>query len=252
MCLVFAAYKYLPGYRLVIVANRDEFHSRASASAAPWDDAHGIIAGRDLEAGGTWLGVTRAGRFSALTNFREASAVQANPPSRGALVADFLRTACPTDEYLSTMQRDSARYNGFNLLVDDGDSLGYCSNRDRTFKSLDPGLYGLSNHLLDTPWPKVTSGKRRLAQLFARGELPSHAELFGVIADIEIPAQDLLPNTGVSPEYQRVLSPAFIRSPGYGTRATTLVGFRYDGSGFLLERSYDAHGRASVTVEHKF
>lgn len=252
MCLVFAALNLIPEYRLVIVANRDEFYGRASAPAARWQHAPQVIAGRDLEAGGSWLGVTEDGRFAALTNYRESGSVHSNPPSRGALVADFLHSRATTDEYLAGKQPDVSRYNGFNLLVDDGDTLGYCSNRAPLFQALQPGLYGLSNHLLDTPWPKVENGKQRLDMLFATGTLPDFESLFDVMTDQQIPVPERLPHTGVSPEYERVLSPAFIRSPSYGTRATTLVGLGVSGGGFLLERSYDETGQAVATVEHRF
>ncbi|MEM7505074.1 MAG: NRDE family protein [Pseudomonadota bacterium] len=183
MCLVFAAYRYVPGYRLLVVANRDEYHSRATAAADYWSDAPDILAGRDLEAGGSWLGVTRDGRFATLTNYREAVAAYANPPSRGQLVTGFLSGAESSGDFLASLSQHAHRYNGFNLLVDDGESLGYCSNRDAVPTQLEPGLYGLSNHLLDTPWPKVESGKRRLGALLANGTLPDFEALFDIMLD---------------------------------------------------------------------
>ena len=148
MCLIFAAYRYVPGYSLVVVANRDEFHARATAPAHWWDDAPDVLAGRDLEAGGTWLGVDKQGRFAALTNYREGAAQHLNPPSRGALVSDFLLSREPTSEYMRALDKTARNYNGFNLLTYDGTVFGYCSNREGSFSQLDPGLYGLSNHHL--------------------------------------------------------------------------------------------------------
>ncbi|MEM7406667.1 MAG: NRDE family protein [Pseudomonadota bacterium] len=252
MCLVFAAYRYVPGYRLLVVANRDEYHGRATAAAEYWDDAPAILAGRDLEAGGSWLGITRDGRFATLTNYREAVAAYADPPSRGQLVTNFLNGRESTGRFLAALHGDAHRYNGFNLLVDDGESLGYCSNRDAPQVALEPGLYGLSNHLLDTPWPKVESGKRRLGALLANGTVPDHETLFGIMRDRVIPPEDLWPQTGVPRDFERVLTPAFVLTAAYGTRATTLVGLRDDGGGFLLERAFDADGRELSTVEHQF
>ena len=242
MCLIFVANRCVDGYRLLVVANRDEFHARQSAPVHQWDDAPDIIAGRDLEAGGTWLGVTQAGRFAALTNYSEGGGTGGSRPSRGALVSGFLRKAHSTGTYLTELSESKAEYSGFNLLVDDGHTLGYTSNRGGTLHALDAGIYGLSNHLLDTPWPKVEDGKRALSELVAPGQLPDADALFAIMGA----ASDL----GVDAEHDaraRARSQAFILGDFYGTRATTITAITEDGSGWLMERRFDADGRAIAT-----
>lgn len=253
MCLVFAAYRTVPGYALVVVANRDEYYARATAPMHWWEDAPAVLAGRDLEAGGTWLGVARSGegRFATLTNYREGAAQHANPPSRGALVSEFLTSDTGTQAYMGRLGKDAHRYNGFNLLAYDGGVLGYCSNRDDSFIELSPGLYGLSNHLLDTPWPKVQQGKAALARLFSEGAMPDAEALFDVMGSQHLPPPEALPSTGVSPEFERVLSPVFVRSPAYGTRSSAVVALTEAGDGFMVERLFDDNGRATATTRHE-
>ena len=163
MCLIYLAWRRHPRYPLVVAANRDEYHARPAAPAHWWEDAPGVLAGRDLEAGGTWMGVTRGGRFAAVTNYHDpAAGRRAGAPSRGALVGAFLTGGEPAPEYLDRVVEEGRRYNGFCLLAMDGETLAFASNRSPGAMRLDPGVYGLSNHLLDTPWPKVTEGKAEL------------------------------------------------------------------------------------------
>ncbi|HND25340.1 MAG TPA: NRDE family protein [Rhodocyclaceae bacterium] len=254
MCLILVAWQARADYPLVVAANRDEFFARPAAAAAWWDDAPALFAGRDLEAGGTWLGLSRQGRFAALTNFRDPARVRAGAPSRGALVADFLQGRESTDDALARLAAEGPRYNGFNLLLSDGVTLGvFESEADsgrRAGRRLAPGLYALSNHLLDTPWPKVSAGKSRLAR--ALDALPDDTPLRDLLRD-DRPAPDAaLPRTGVSLAWERMLSSAFIRAPGYGTRCSTVIVRDRFGWTRVVESTWDAHGRESGRVAERF
>jgi uncharacterized protein with NRDE domain len=252
MCLIFVANRCVPGYRLVVVANRDEFHARPSTAIHRWHDASHVLAGRDLEAGGTWLGVTARGRFAALTNYADSGAASANRPSRGALVSGFLRDEVSATDYLDGLHERRAHYSGFNLLVDDGGGLGYVSNRGDALHPLTAGIYGLSNHLLDTPWPKVKAGKAKLAALLQDGELPDTEALFEMMGTAS--------NLGADAEHNaaaRAHSQAFILGEHYGTRATTVVAVAEQSdecaaNGWLLERRFDEHGHSLATEQLNF
>lgn len=250
MCTLLFAWQVDPARPLIVAANRDEFHARPTAAASIWprddkddDDAPEIVAGRDLQAGGTWLGVTREGRFAALTNVREPFV--APPPgarSRGGLVAEFLRGRAAPDEYLAGLAPDA--YAGFNLVVGDRSSLWYLSNRSGPARALGPGVYGVSNAALDTPWPKVRRGRENLARLVAAGAASPEAVL-ALLAD-RAPAPDAeLPDTGVGLVMERVLSPLCVVSPGYGTRSSTALTIHRDGVVEFRERSHDAPGDGS-------
>lgn len=221
MCLILLAWQAHPDYPLVVAANRDEFFSRRTAAADFWEDAPNVLAGRDLEAGGTWLGVTRNGRFAALTNYRDPARNTMEAPSRGELVRRFLIGGQSAEDYLSELESCADRYNGFNLIFGDPDGLWCFSNCGEGEQALAPGVYGLSNHLLDTPWPKVARGKSALNG--ALQALPNEAPLFALLRDDSIAPDDALPRTGVSLEWERLLSAAFVRSPQYGTRSATVL-----------------------------
>lgn len=239
MCLILLAYESHPACRLVVAANRDEFYARPTRRAAFWEDAPDVLAGRDLTHGGTWLGVTRAGRVAAVTNFRDPSRQSADAPSRGHLVGDFLRGAETPRSYLERLAARASAYNGFNLLVGDARGLYYFSNREGEVRELTPGLYGLSNHLLDTPWPKVERGKTALSEVLEKSDGPPAAEqLFGLLAGREPAPDDALPDTGVGLEAERMLSPLFIGGAGYGTRSSTVVLFERAGRVTFAERSF--------------
>jgi uncharacterized protein with NRDE domain len=241
MCLILLAWHAHPDYPLVVAANRDEFFARPSAPAAFWEESPQVLAGRDLEAGGTWLGVSRNGRFAALTNYREGVQKNAHPtpPSRGALVADFLTGSSDPEAYLAGLATRGAAYNGFNLFVGDHQRLGYCTNRGAGAcapRWLAPGIYGLSNHLLDTPWPKLASAKAAFAKALA--DLPRQETFFDLLADREIVPDPHLPETGVPLDWERLLSAVFVSSPTYGTRASTLLTMCGDGEVRLIECSF--------------
>ncbi|GAB3262071.1 NRDE family protein [Chitinimonas naiadis] len=217
MCLI--AFQWNPDSAspLLVVANRDEFYARPAAAADWWDDGM-TLAGRDLKAGGTWMGVTRQGRFAALTNYRDPSRVKADAPSRGALVAAFLQGQASSADFIGVLRLDAPRYNDFNLLLYDGQRLlGYESRQDRTLR-FGRGIHAVSNAGFDTPWPKVEILKAGLARDAADDDA-----LLALLADPRRAEDSRLPQTGVPLEWERALSAAFIRTPDYGTRASSLV-----------------------------
>jgi len=250
MCLILVAWRVHPDYPLVVAANRDEFFARPAAEAAWWKDAKNVFAGRDLEAGGTWLGLGRDGRFAGLTNFRDPPRNRNDAPSRGALVADFLTGNESTAAALARLQAQGPRYNAFNLFVSDGDSLGIYESASGSARILEPGIYALSNHLLDTPWPKVTAGKSRLAR--ALRALPDDTPLRELLRD-DRPAPDAaLPRTGVSLAWERMLSSAFIRAPGYGTRCSTVITRDRHGWMHVTESTWSDVGLEAGRVVERF
>jgi uncharacterized protein with NRDE domain len=250
MCLVLLAWRVHPQYPLVLAANRDEFYARAAAAAAWWDAPRGLLAGRDLSAGGTWLGVTRDARFAVLTNYRNPGQHDERAPSRGTLVPRVLAHPVPLEATLGWLGREARAYNGFNLLFSDGERLGIFESVPGAGRELPPGVYGLSNHLLDTPWPKVTAAKSQLAAALAR--LPQDAPLLELLRDDRPAADHELPRTGLSLDWERLLSSAFIRAPGYGTRCSTIVLQDRRGTLRFEEWSWNAAGTASGSVRHEF
>ena len=238
MCLVLLAPHTHSAYPLVLAANRDERSGRPAAPAAWWDDAPHVLAGRDLEAGGTWMGVARDGRWAAVTNVREPSVPQRpGAPSRGALVADFLRGSSSAEAYLAALAPRAGEWNGFNLLAGDGAGVAWLSNRAPGPVRVEPGVHGLSNALLDTPWPKVERGRGDLARILAGPEDQLEAALFRTLALRDAAPDARLPDTGVGVELERALSSLFIDMPGYGTRASTVLLIRHDGLVRLTERT---------------
>ena len=238
MCLIVFAWKLVPGMPLFAAANRDEFYERPARAAGWWDDHPQIYAGRDLRGGGTWIGITRDGRFAMVTNIRAPGEQHADAPSRGALVADFLRGTLSPERYVAEVADHATRYNGFNLLVGDREQLVWYSNGRvddaRNGKPLAPGIYGVSNGTLDAPWPKVVRSKAQFASLLCQGA--PHDAYFEMLADTTRAPDCRLPKTGVDIEWERILSAACIESPHYGTRASTLVQVFDEGVPVLNER----------------
>lgn len=223
---------------MVFVGNRDEFHARPTAAAHWWDDSSDLLAGRDLQAGGTWLGASRRGRFAVVTNFREAK-VESGERSRGDLVVRYLR-GMGDAEHWRTLEAQADLYGGFNLLFTDGRTLGYFSNRGMQRKSLEPGVYALSNHFLDTPWPKVTRIKWDLSQqLLGQWD---ESKLLRLLRNREEALDSDLPDTGVGSELERFLSPAFIIGNEYGTRCSSVVTLSDPGVFGFTERRYGPGG----------
>jgi len=241
LCLIVLAWKPSPTTHLAVAANRDEFLARRAVPAVWWADAPDVLAGRDLEAGGTWLGVTRGGRFAALTNFRDASAPRKDgAPSRGALAADFLRSDAAAADYVAAVQPGADRYHGFSLLVSDGAELWSFSNVAGDPDRLAPGVWGLSNHLLETPWPKVTTARSRLEVALRTTNDAEELErrLLDLLEDRTTAPDGALPATGLPPDWERALSAAFVEFPGYGTRASTTLVIGTDGTVRFTERSF--------------
>ena len=242
MCLIAFAIDSHPRYSLVLVANRDEYRVRRTDPCDYWGDAPHVLGGRDLQAGGTWIGVTTGGKLAAVTNYRDARHQVVHPPSRGLLVADYLRDDNMTPDDLSAyLGRSGNSYNGLNLLYGTFGQLRYYTNRGGSSGPVNPGIHALSNHLLDTHWPKVVSAKERLTHLLQQPE-PTAAELLRVLADPTPFAGELLPDTGIGPERERLLSPLFITNDVYGTRSTTLILVGLDGEVTMAEQGHDTPG----------
>ncbi|MCL2831020.1 MAG: NRDE family protein [Betaproteobacteria bacterium] len=272
MCLILVAWQVHPDYPLVVAANRDEFFARPTAPAAFWAESPHILAGRDLEAGGTWLGLAFAGQkpqlpglpkafpsggalrfpaFAALTNYRDPGSERIGAPSRGSLVADFLQSAAKSlpgtektmlAQYFSSVSARVSAYNGFNLLAAANGRLGYITNRGKAFSVcwLASGIYGLSNHLLNTPWPKLDSARSAFAASLQR--LPDDSAFFALLSNDKPAPDDQLPSTGIPLAWERMLSSIFIKSPEYGTRASTLLAVRRTGEALFIERSFGPGG----------
>jgi uncharacterized protein with NRDE domain len=250
MCLVLLAWRGHAKFPCVIAANRDEMHSRPTAPAHWWQTQPAILGGRDLSAGGTWLGMTRSGRFAALTNYRDPEQRREPAPSRGALVTSILTSGDTVAQSLERLCAVSANYNGFNLLFSDGEQLAVFESVAGSGRELGPGIYGLSNHLLDTPWPKVETAKSRLSQALLN--FSSADPLLELLRD-DRPAPDpLLPRTGVSLEWERLLSSAFVRATDYGTRCSTVVRIDESRNACFDEWSWDAEGKLTGAVSLQF
>lgn len=256
MCLLAFSWKSHSRYRFIFAGNRDEFHARPAAPADWWNDAPTVFGGRDLEAGGSWLGMNRDGRFAVVTNFREPDLRPAGKRSRGELVNAFLAGVGDAAEYLQFMEDHADRYAGFNLLFGNvlhDAALFYVSNRDglaRDERIVTSGIHALSNHLLDTPWPKVQRLRQRFTTELERDQ-PRVQALLEFLDDTE-PASDAeLPSTGISPEWERRLSPAKIVGNVYGTRASTVIAVDHDGSCEFIERRFSSDGSiAGESREH--
>jgi uncharacterized protein with NRDE domain len=250
MCLILIAWRGAAKYPCVIAANRDELHSRPAAPAHWWRSRPPILAGRDLSAGGTWLGMTRSGRFAAHNNFRDPEQRRPGTPSRGTLVASILMSSDSLERNLERLREISASYNGFSVLFSDGERLAIYESARGSGRILGPGIYGLSNHLLDTPWPKVQTAKSRLSR--ALTDLGSTDALLALLRD-EAPApDDQLPRTGVSLEWERLLSSAFVRAADYGTRCSTVLRIDENRHACFDEWSWDAAGAPSGAVSLQF
>ncbi|WP_142826000.1 NRDE family protein [Planococcus soli] len=237
MCLINLQFRKHPTYKLIVAANRDEFYGRPAAPAHFWDDEPHILAGRDLTGMGTWLGVTKQGRIAALTNFRDPTNLESGRLSRGEVVKNFLAGTTSPIEYLQTI--DPKQYAGFNIIIGDAEKLVYYNNIQEESYDIPPGIHGLSNHFLNTPWPKVTKGKERLASYMAETEKADLDKIFTILTDEEHAPDTHLPDTGVGLDLERMLSPMFIKTPDYGTRSATVVLVSHDGTLTFAERNYE-------------
>jgi uncharacterized protein with NRDE domain len=222
MCLIVLANNFHKNYKLILAANRDEFYNRPTLPTDFWEDNPDLLAGKDLEAGGTWLGITKSGKYAAITNFREPKSFRKDAPSRGKLTTQFLLGNTKPDKYVSSLMKDSNNYNGYNLLVGNPNELYFYSNKINRPQKLVPGIYGLSNHLLDTPWTKVVRSKEAFKEVVKDDKL-SVKKLFDLLSDKTLPPDIELPNTGMGIEIERMAAPVFIESPSYGTRCSTVI-----------------------------
>jgi uncharacterized protein with NRDE domain len=253
MCLLVAAWKSHPHYRLIVAANRDEFHERPSAPLGWWNDDPRILSGRDLRASGSWMGVSRSGRFGVVTNFRDLEAApSADAPSRGMLVARLLAGTHSPQEYLDDLRASAPHYAGFNLLAGGPRELCYFSNRDGAgVRTLETGIYGLSNHLLDAPWPKLRRTRARFAELLSGPDVETES-LFDMLGDRRPAAENETPETGLPPEWERALSAPFVIHERYGTRCSTLLLVERDGRTIVHERRFDHGGAHTGTTRIEF
>ncbi|KJZ48685.1 NRDE family protein [Pseudomonas fluorescens] len=245
MCLIVFAWR--PGHAqpLIVAANRDEFYARPSLPLAQWPEAPHVHAGRDLEAGGTWLGVGANGRFAALTNIRDPHQPPARK-SRGELVARFLTGDMPIDDYLADVGGRSLEYSGFNLLIGNANELWHFNARETEAVMLPPGVYGLSNAGLDTPWPKLLKARAALEEVL---DDPQPQALLALLNDPQTAPFAELPDTGVGLATETLLSSVFIASPTYGTRASTALIVQADGTRWMVERSFGPYGGHLGEVE---
>ncbi len=238
MCLIVFANNYHPDYKLILAANRDEFYKRPALPAKFWDDHPELLAGKDLEAGGTWLGISKNGRFSAITNFRDPESLKKTKTSRGQLTTDFLLSSTSPEDYIKSLINAAGNYNGFNLLVGTLSDLYFFSNRLEKPQKLKPGVYGLSNHLLDTPWTKVVKSKNALKEIIKDDKL-SVDKLFELLSDTTVPPDNELPDTGVGIEIERIAAPVFIKNEFYGTRSSTVILIDKNDNVLFVEKSLD-------------
>jgi uncharacterized protein with NRDE domain len=249
MCLILFAHRVVPGTPLIVAANRDEHFNRPATPAAIWDDHPGILAGRDLSEGGTWLGVSTSGRFAALTNFRNPATHRADAPSRGMLVKAFLVGQMSARTYVEDIVREAVPYNGFCLLVGDGRELFFYSNRAEAPVDVEPGVHGLANDLLDTPWPKVVKGRAGLEKLT---RVPFAFDEYLALLDDPTPAADCdLPKRGRDLERERRHSALRILSPDYGTRCSTVLRINAEGTIDFAERSFHPDGGIAADVRYQ-
>jgi uncharacterized protein with NRDE domain len=245
MCLIVFANNTHPKYKLIFAANRDEFYNRPSEQADYWTEHPDLLAGKDLQAGGTWMGITKRGRFAAITNFRDLKNHRNDAPSRGNLTLDFLVNDVTPEEYYNGLKSELNSYNGFNLILGNIDELYYFSNKTEELKKLESGIHGISNAILDTPWPKVEKSKLQLKRLIEYQNIHPW-EVLNILDDTSPAKDEELPDTGVGLELERTLSSIFIKSEKYGTRSSTTVTVDKHNSVRFVEKTYFANtGRFS-------
>lgn len=252
MCILFIAVDQHPDYPLIIAANRDEFHERPTAQSHFWTDHADLLAGRDLQAQGTWMGMTRGGRISALTNVRDPQKILPDATTRGELVTHFLLNSTSQNEYLDTLRTTKDNYNGYNLLFGDWHELWvYNNHTDQTNKLL-PGFYGLSNADLNSPWPKINQGVAQLKAHCLTSNKIDTDTLFDILLDQTQSTDDLLPKTGVPIEWERKLSSVFIKSEEYGTRSATLLMIDRHGCANWIEHTFNPEGQNTHQQQFSF
>lgn len=250
MCLIVFAYKIVPGSPLILAGNRDEFYQRPAEKAHLWKTEPSVIAGKDKKAGGTWLGLSANGRVAAITNYRDMSSIKTSAPSRGDIVKDALLSPLSTKEYLQKLKKSAGDYNGFNLITGTREKLFYFSNITMQISGLNPGLYGISNALLDTPWPKTVWAKNRFREILNSGNRKTD-DYFSMLANSKKYPPEKLPETGLSLEMEKAVSSVFIKTEDYGTRCSTVLQL-FDNSNFYFEERAYRPGSQTVDSQQVF
>jgi len=248
MCLCLFAINESEEFPFILIANRDEYRKRPAAKAAFWEDEPTVLAGRDLEGMGTWLGTNTAGKIAFLTNYRHPDFFGRKGPTRGKLVSNFLTSDVDAESYLKVIESPEA-YNGFNLVVGTAKELFYYSNVENEVKAIRSGVHGLSNAFLDTSWPKVDDGKAKLKAAIDAGAIDTD-NLFSILHDSSFAKEEDLPQTGVGPEFEKLLSAKFINTPDYGTVCSTVIKVDRNGTCFFSERTFDISGTQTEEVKH--
>lgn len=249
MCLNIFSYKAHPDYKLIIAANRDEFYARKTEAAQFWSNKTDLLAGKDLEQGGTWLGITKTGKFSFITNYRDPKSFRKDAPSRGALVSDYLSGSLGPEQYLKSIS-ETQHYNGFNLVVGDLTELCYFSNVENKIRRLDAGFYAVSNALLDTPWKKLVTGKNAVETVIKQNNFNAE-DLFSALHNEQKADDSELPRTDVPYEIEKLISSMFIKSETYGTVCSTVVLIDNDNRVQFFERTYNPL-KENKTVSFEF
>lgn len=251
MCLIFISLHQHPKYKLIVAANRDEFYQRKTEAAHWWKDHPHILGGRDLEAQGTWMGITRSGKVSMITNYRDPQHINPQAPSRGQLVSDFLAGREGALPYLHQVEKSAHLYNGFNLITGNVNELFYLSNYKKGIDRIADGFHGLSNHLLNTPWPKVERGKEKLRTILEQPSIIIDS-LFEAMYDEQIAVDNQLPATGLPLERERALSSMFIKTPNYGSRCSTVIMVDHQDHVLFAERIFNLETFESKTQAFEF
>jgi len=247
MCLILFSWDNHPKYKLILAANRDEFYERPTSTLNQWEETPSILAGKDLTGGGTWMGVNQDNKWTAITNHRNPKRVLQNAPSRGDLTMDFLVGRDDEKSYYTNKKSSLEAYNGFNLLVGSFQKLAYFNNVDKEYQELESGIYGLSNAVLDTPWPKLSKAKERFSEIIGKPTFQKE-EFLTVLQDKELADDEALPQTGVSYEWEKAVSAICIDTPKYGTCCSTIITLTHEGQGEITEVSYPVGSRKK---EHK-
>ncbi|MEQ8523729.1 NRDE family protein [Gracilimonas sp.] len=252
MCLITFAYKSHPRYDLILAGNRDEFYGRPTREAKFWSEEGNpnILAGKDLEAGGTWLGVHKSGKWSALTNYRDPSIKKEDPPSRGEIVLDYLKANQTAMDYLADLSKKAELYNGFNLLVWDEKDFYHYSNQNKKVTRIEPGIHGLSNALLDTPWPKLVTANQELRNIISEEDFDKE-DIFKLLADDRKASDHELPVTGIPKELEKAVSSIFIKTENYGSRCSTVLLIDKEGNIDFTERRFEP-GTTEIAGEQYF
>ncbi|HAS46277.1 MAG TPA: hypothetical protein DCS93_37700 [Microscillaceae bacterium] len=248
MCLLTFAWKTHPQYKLIFASNRDEFYKRNTAPAQYWDNAPNVLAGKDLEAGGTWMGINKNGRFTALTNYRDIENIKSQAPSRGQLTLDYLQGLEAPQPYLENIFGNIDAYNGFNLLAGTPEEIYYLSNYEHKIRKLEPGIYGLSNALLDSDWFKVNRLKTKFTEIIQQADFSTQT-LLDTLQDTTKPSDDRVQQTGLPMDRERMLSSMFIESPTYGTCSSAIVLMDYNHQVSFVERVYNT-GNGAVKEQN--